>query len=73
VARELRFEINGYDADAEKELEELGKNGSVVGVCHDVDVDLGRVMVKHHDILRVHVPKKSKEDLRVSSSFSLHL
>jgi hypothetical protein len=43
----LRFEINGYDAGAEKELEELAKGG-VLGVCHDVAVDVGGVMVKQH-------------------------
>jgi hypothetical protein len=43
----LRFEINGYNAGAEKELEELAKGG-VLGVCHHVAVGVSGVMVKRH-------------------------
>jgi hypothetical protein len=48
----LRFEINGYDAGAEKELEELAKGG-VLRVCHDVAVDVGGVIA---DMLFNHFP-----------------
>jgi len=52
---DITWRINGYDSGAEKELEELGKKGGVLGVCHDVSVDVGGVMVKQHIFVVTHL------------------
>jgi hypothetical protein len=42
---DISWRINGYDSGAEKELEELGRKKGVLGVCHEVSVDVGGVVV----------------------------
>ena len=44
----VNWRINGYDVKAEDEIMELGKGGNLIGVCHDVLVDVGGVAVKQH-------------------------
>ena len=44
----VNWRINGYDEKAEGEIAELGRGGNLVGVCHDVLVDVGGVVVKQH-------------------------
>jgi hypothetical protein len=52
---DITWRINGYDSGAEKELEELGRKGGVLGVCHDVGVDVGGVSVKQHIFVVTHL------------------
>ena len=44
----VNWRINGYDAEAQDEIMELGRRGNLIGVCHDVLVDVGGVTVKQH-------------------------
>jgi hypothetical protein len=48
IDTEIDWRINGYDTKAREELESLDKNGHLLGVCHDVLVDIGGVGVKQH-------------------------
>jgi hypothetical protein len=48
---DIDWKIHGYDSDvakAEKEIAELEKKGNLIGVCHNVAVDVGGVVVKQH-------------------------
>jgi len=50
IDEDINWKINGYDATkAEKELEaRYGARGDVLGVLHNVYVDVGGVQVKQH-------------------------
>jgi hypothetical protein len=52
---DISWRINGYDSGAEKELEELGRKKGVLGVCHEVSVDVGGVVVKQHIFVVTHL------------------
>jgi hypothetical protein len=52
---DINWRINGYDSKAQDELEELEKEGSLLGVCHDVLVDVGGVAVKQHIFVVSHL------------------
>ena len=58
----INWRINGYDEKAEGEIKELGKGGNLIGVCHDVLVDVGGVAVKQH----IFVVKHLNSDLILS-------
>jgi hypothetical protein len=45
---DINWRINGYDAKTKAELESWEKKGGVIGVCHDVPVDIGGIEVKQH-------------------------
>jgi hypothetical protein len=45
---DINWKINGYDSKAKDELEELEGQGSLLGVCHDVLVDVSGVAAKQH-------------------------
>jgi hypothetical protein len=44
----INWRINGFDAKAEGEIADLDNKGNLLGVCHDVLVDVGGVAVKQH-------------------------
>ena len=44
----IDWRFNGYDEKAEGEIMELGKGANLIGVCHDVLMDVGGVVVKQH-------------------------
>src|SRR5438045_1860340 len=48
IDTDINWRINGYDAKAEEEIAELRKGDNLVGVCHEVLVDIGGVAVKQH-------------------------
>ena len=48
IDTEIDWRINGYDTKAREELETLDRKGNLLGVCHDVWVDIGGVAVKQH-------------------------
>jgi len=48
IDTEINWRINGYDTKAEEEIADLEKKGNLIGVCHDVLVDIGGVAVKQH-------------------------
>src|SRR5438045_2829469 len=48
IDTDINWRINGYDAKAEEEITELRKGDNLVGVCHEVLVDIGGVAVKQH-------------------------
>ena len=48
IDSDINWRVNGYDSGAEQELAELNKKGNLIGVCHDVLVDVGGVVVKQH-------------------------
>jgi hypothetical protein len=48
IDTDINWRINGYDAKAEEEIVELKKGDNLVGVCHEVLVDVGGVAVKQH-------------------------
>ena len=45
---DISWVINGYDSKAEREAKALEEGGNLLGVCHDVLVDIGGVAVKQH-------------------------
>ena len=48
---DIDWKIHGYDSDvakAEREIAELERKGNLIGVCHNVAVDVGGVVVKQH-------------------------
>jgi len=48
---DIDCKIHGYDSDvakAEKEIAELEQGENLIGVCHNVAVDVGGVVVKQH-------------------------
>ena len=48
---DIDWKIHGYDSDiakVAKEIAELEKKGNLIGVCHNVAVDVGGVVVKQH-------------------------
>ena len=47
----INWRINGFDAKAEGEIADLDNKGNLLGVCHDVLVDVGGVAVKQHIFL----------------------
>jgi hypothetical protein len=48
IDTEIDWRINGYDTKAKEELEGLDRRGNLLGVCHDVWVDIRGVGVKQH-------------------------
>jgi hypothetical protein len=48
IDTEIDWTINGYDSNAEAEAKDLKKKGNLIGVCHNVKVDIGGVEVKQH-------------------------
>jgi hypothetical protein len=48
IDTKVDWRINSYDAEVKKELEEVDKRSGVIGVLHDVLVDIGGVCVKAH-------------------------
>lgn len=48
IDTEIDWTINGYDSNAEQEVKDLKKKGNLIGVCHNVKVDIGGVEVKQH-------------------------
>ena len=56
---DINWRINGYDVKAEDEIIELKEGDNLLGVCHDVLVDIGGVAVKQH----VFVVKHFSSDL----------
>ena len=45
---DISWVINGYDSKAEQEVKVLEEGGNLLGVCHDVLVDIGGVAIKQH-------------------------
>ena len=45
---DINWRINGYDSKTKAGLENLEKKGGVIGVCHDVPVDIGGIEVRQH-------------------------
>jgi hypothetical protein len=55
----IQWRINGFDSKIEQELDErysLGGHGSVLGVLHDVPVNIGGIMVKQHIFVISYLP-----------------
>ena len=51
IDADIDWKIHGYDSDvakAEKEIAELEQRGNLIGVCHNVAVDVGGALVKQH-------------------------
>ena len=51
IDADIDWKIHGYDSDvakAEKEIAELEQRGNLIGVCHNMAVDVGGVVVKQH-------------------------
>ena len=59
IDKNIDWRINGYDARRTEEIEELDSKNCVLGVLHDVLVDIGGVAVKAH----VFVVKHCNADL----------
>ena len=51
----INWRINEYDEKAEGEIKEVGKGGNLIGVCCDVLVDVGGVVVKQHIFVVKHL------------------
>ena len=55
IDTDIDWRVNGYDSGAEQELNELNRKGNLIGVCHDMVVDVGGVVVKQHVFVVKHL------------------